>query len=203
VDTLTTLVIPLAAVAVAVVATVAAVAAACSARRSARSAAAMAANDAARRHEDLAPQVELRARRVHGDRAELLLALVGPDALGGVDTLQVRVDDEDDQPRPRVTVGSYTQEGLDAQIWGPYRLTPTGSVDDRRTRTLTDVGVGARRTLALERTTAPPWSDPEWWRHTYDGAPVFVTLTCHRDGHEPWSLPRRRVDIAEPPHHGV
>ncbi|OKI21337.1 hypothetical protein A6A08_21375 [Nocardiopsis sp. TSRI0078] len=181
--------------AVAAVTTVAAVAAACSARRSARSAAAMAANDAARRHEDLAPRIELRARQLHGDRAELLLTLIGPDTLGGVDTLRVRVDDEHDQPRTPVTVGSYTQEELDAQIWGPYRLTPTGPGDDRRTLTLTDVGIGARRPLALERTTAPPWSDPEWWRHTYDGAPVFVTLTCHRDGHEPWSLPRRRVDV--------
>lgn len=143
--------------------------------------------DADRRHEELAPQVHVAVRRKHSDQAVLEVTVTGPSSLERLDTLRIRL--EDDHPRRPVTVGTHTQEDLDAQLWGPYRF----SQSEGRTTELSHVTVGQLHTLRLTATSPPPWTVPEHWRQDQDGAPVFVTVQCH-SGRKTWTpLRRERV----------
>lgn len=143
--------------------------------------------DAARYHDEREPQVQVAVRRKYGDRAVLEVTVTGPRSLKRLDTLQVRL--EDDHPRSPVVAGGPTQEDLDAQLWGPYRL----SEGDGRTAELTDVAVGQLYTLWLTATTAPRWTPPEHWRQDQEGAPVFVTVACLSGGASWPSLSREPV----------
>jgi hypothetical protein len=147
--------------------------------------------DADRRHDELTPQIELRCQRLNGHRAELTVALTGPDSLGDLDTIEVCLDD--DHPRTPVTAGTHTQQDLDHQLWGPYRFSHLR--DRERTASLTGVGRGTVHKLALETTAAPPWVPTDHWRQDYEDKPVIATLVCHRRGHRPWTLARRRIDV--------
>lgn len=146
--------------------------------------------NADRRHDELTPQIELRCQRQHGHRAELTVAFWGPDALGNLGTIDIRLDD--DHLRTPVIAG-ITQQALDAQLWGPYRF--SGPAEAQRTASLTGVGAGTVHTLALEATVAPPWVPVEHWRQDYEGKPVIATLVCHRRGHRPWTLARRQIAV--------
>lgn len=174
----------------------------------------MARIETARRHQELTPRLALSLATLNpGDTShyKLSIELVGPVALQQVAGIVVRV--RDDQPgrdqEPVSFQGRPATPGqLEAQIWGPLRLTPglhhgpgqvnpTGrfiDIPDKLT-----VGDGVR--LQMEPTQPPPWTGSDlsaagaWWRDTV-GTRVRLTVELRpvatgvgADEGEAWVLP--------------
>lgn len=195
-DTLTTVIIPLAAMAVAGISAIAAWSAARAAHRSADSAASMAANDAERRHVERTPTVDLSCRPQSERRAMLTVTLTGPVGLEELERVEVIVADPHTDRRP-VIAGGPTQQELDAQAWGPYRFViSTAHVISHHTAHLDQVLAGTPVQVAMERAPAPPWApDPAGWERERAKEPVLVALVCHRAGHPPWPIPPSPVPV--------
>ncbi|WP_150245616.1 hypothetical protein [Nocardiopsis quinghaiensis] len=192
-DTLTTVVIPLAAMAVAGISASAAWAAARAAHRSAHSAATLATNDAERRRDELAPTIDLACQAQGQRRAVLTLTLTGPTGLEGLDRVEVTIADPLPDRYP-VIAGGPTQQELDAQVWGPYRfVTSTTGVTGHGTAQVEHVRPHTPVDLALEQTPAPAWvADPAGWQEERAGQ-LLITLVCHHARYRPWTLERQTV----------
>ncbi|MFE5969635.1 hypothetical protein [Streptomyces sp. NPDC056463] len=149
---------------------------------------------------ELTPQFEFTLTK-EGDRAaKLLVHLAGPDALGYLESVAVRIGDDDYDHTPTQQRLGYTNpngptpEEIAAHIWGPFRLRPRIDEADEHGRevTVTDLRVGRGRPLALDRTMPGTWMEGKTynsWQLEYEGHPLRLLLTCRR-GEETWHIAR-------------
>ena len=180
------------------IAAVAAVGSWLAAKKANAAAQAMTAIEAARRHEELQPQITIECRRQPGqaDRALLYLTLKGPPALDRLDEVTLRILDEQWKDRSgQPLAGGPTPEEISQTIWGPYRFVPR--VDNTKDENGRTAGAGplelqgARNWLlqSVEASSPPRWvQDPSWWRQQYVGQPIRLLVSCWRAGQEPWAL---------------
>ncbi|XUM00249.1 hypothetical protein ACQ86F_25395 [Streptomyces venezuelae ATCC 10712] len=149
---------------------------------------------------ELTPQFEFTLTK-EGDRAaKLLVHLAGPDPLGHLDSVTVRIGDDDYDHTPTQQRLGYTNpngptpEQIAAHIWGPFRLRPRidQADEDGRELTFANLGVGRGRPLALDRTMPGTWMEGKTydsWQQEYEGHPLRLLLTCRR-GEETWQIAR-------------
>jgi hypothetical protein len=148
-----------------------------------------------RRHEERRPQFELTLGGPHRQPATLNVHLAGPDELGEVEVVSIRVDD-DDKDRTMLTPGrDITQADIDAHVWGPFRFTPRVDGADEFGRRLGPfrLKVGRGRPFQMERTQPGRWMEgktQDLWQDEYVDHPVRLVITC-RVGDEEWVLARR------------
>ncbi|MBA9002705.1 hypothetical protein [Thermomonospora cellulosilytica] len=150
-----------------------------------RTAAAMTRIERERRHSELVPKFRCTVQEgLNGvDRhGRLLVELVGPPGLDGLDEVTVRICDEVGREHP----------GSD-HVWGPWRFNTGDSVhvvDERSSRPHEVSLVDGRNwmSFSLVRTEPPGLTQsPESWRREQAG-PVRLAITCRRRPYEPWHL---------------
>lgn len=173
----------------------------------------MTAIEAARRQQELTPELNVRIEPYGGnDRCfHLYVGLVGPIALRRVSSVAVTI--RDDRPGRGSSEFSFagqtaTNAQIRAQIWGPLRLTPhlhcgSGVVDEfGRSITIPDVlEVGEVHHLQLELTQLPPWTtattDPQkWWDETVGDLVRLSIEVVGPSGDGDWML-SREISISE------
>jgi hypothetical protein len=163
---------------------------------------AVAAIETERRHVELTPRVRLELEQEDSTSAILRVAVDGPDDLDRVDAVSVSIrDDIPNRAELSRSIGTQVSpEQIRAQIWGPLRFqhgTDGGSADGRSVEPFR-LDVGESRPLLMRPTVPPPWSkDMDWWRRQYNGKPLRVTVTCTRDGYEPWVFQREVPRLPE------
>lgn len=145
-------------------------------------------------HTELTPQFDIRLARPEGDRIRLHIYLSGPDHLGQLDEIRVRVDGDDMLHEARPGDPEVTQEDYDNFVWGPYRFPYGSDGADVHGQTIApfQLDVGRGKPLVMERTRPGRWmraTTPERWRQKYQHHPVRLVLTCRR-GDEEWVLAR-------------
>ncbi|MFJ3100397.1 hypothetical protein [Streptomyces sp. NPDC086835] len=149
---------------------------------------------------ELTPQFEFTLTKEGDHAAKLLVHLAGPDALGRLDSVTVRVGDDDYDHTPTqqrlgfLSPHSPSPEQIAAHVWGPFRLRPRVDEgdDDGRELTFTDLQVGRGRPLALDRTSPGTWMTGKTydsWQQEYEGHPMRLIFTCRR-GEETWTVAR-------------
>lgn len=151
-------------------------------------------------HTERTPQFDITWTEEQGDRAKLLIYLSGPDQLGQLDEIRVRVGDDDMLHEAREGDPEVSQEDYDNFVWGPYRFPHGSDGADVHGRTVApfQLSVGRGRPLVMERTRPGHWmrgTTPEQWQRRYSGYPVRLILTCRR-GDEEWVLAR---PVDQPP----
>ncbi|MFF2852712.1 hypothetical protein ACFVT5_41425 [Streptomyces sp. NPDC058001] len=164
------------------------------AHRSTKTAETLARIERDRRHEERRPQFALTLGGPNREYSTLDVQLVGPDELGEVEIVSIRVDD-DDRDRSRLTPSSATREQLDNHVWGPFRFTPRTDGADEYGRAVASfrLKVGRGRPFQMDRTRPGTWMTGrtmDHWQEEYLGYPVRLVLTC-RVGDEEWVLARR------------
>jgi hypothetical protein len=124
--------------------------------------------------------------------------LAGPDELGEVTVVSIRVDD-DDKDRSSLFGRGATAEEIANHIWGPYRFTPRVDDADEHGR---EVGpfalkVGRGRPFQMERTRPGHWMEGmtmDAWQEGYLAHPVRLVITC-RSGEDEWVLARALPNV--------
>lgn len=170
--------------------------------------------EAARRHQELTPEIAVRIEPWGGGNRttfRLFVGLAGPVTLRQVATLAVQI--RDDRPGRATESMSFagqtaTPEQIVAQIWGPLRLTPRlleggGQVDQYGRSILIPQGleVGESRQLQLDVVQPPPWTGAdgdralEWWRSTV-GTTVRLSIEMADEAGATWLLPFE-LDVPE------
>jgi hypothetical protein len=156
---------------------------------------AVAAIESQRRHVELTPQLLLELESEDDNSTTLRVSVDGPDYLDRVDALSVYTrDDIPGRAGLSRSIGTQiTPEQIRTQIWGPLRFQHSsdgGSADGRSVEPF-PLAVGESRPLLMRPTVKPPWNnDTAGWRRKYDGKPLRVTVTCRREGYEPWVFQR-------------
>jgi hypothetical protein len=163
------------------------------AHRSARTAETLERIERDRRHEERRPQFELTLGGPYREHATLNVHLAGPEELGEVTIVSIRVDD-DDKDRSRLLPGDVTAEDIANHIWGPWRFTPRVNNADEHGRVVGPftLRVGRGRPFQMERTRPGRWMEGktmDQWQEEYRGHPVRLVMTC-RVGDEEWTLAR-------------
>ncbi|MFE2048029.1 hypothetical protein ACFXAS_05940 [Streptomyces sp. NPDC059459] len=163
------------------------------ARRSANTADTLARIERDRRHEERRPRFELSLSGPYREHSTLNVHLAGPDELGEVEIVSIRVDD-DDKDRSRLTPGGVTQAQIAAHVWGPYRFTPRVDGADEHGRAVGpfSLKVGRGRPFQMDRTRPGLWmvgKTMDQWQEEYLGHPVRLVIMCRVDGDE-WVLAR-------------
>jgi hypothetical protein len=143
---------------------------------------------------ELTPTFKFALTETGGGHALLDVRLVGPDALGHLDSISIVVGNDDgghEVFNPGVDV---TQEEVDALVWGPYRFNPNADGTDEHGRGPKpfglSVGTGTRR--SMQRTRPGHWMTGKTqgtWQGEYVGKSIRLKLTCHR-GDEKWVITR-------------
>ncbi len=189
----------------AIVAIIIALASAGYTRRQAVASESVTAIEAKRLHVDLTPELAITCTAPPGTdirQADMTLELTGPAGLDELDEVTVRIRDDmpDRKPRPG---SQLTQEQISEVIWGPYRLNPAVRGTDSLGRKHGPFRLPKREPypLPLEQSMAPSWTSPDQWRDQYQGKPVRLEITCHREGHEPWILRQEAAVKPDPPTH--
>jgi hypothetical protein len=158
-----------------------------------------------RLHADLTPEFDA---SVKGER--LVLAFTGPVGLDRLDEVTVTIRDEGGVDRlGQMIAGPVTREDVVAHVWAPRRF-DTGAKDQaldetgRQARAHLIREVGSWHPLMLTPSQPPDWSAPtphdvpaavKSWDEDYADRPLRLLITCRREGHEPWHVPR---DVAPP-----
>ena len=164
--------------------------------------------EAARRHQELTPQLSWRIRPSNPGSGvfSLLLELGGPIALERLNRLTVKI--RDDRPGRDQEPLSFDGNGLTAdqirrQVWGPLRFTPgvgpgsdRADLDGRTVAVTKPLNVGEGLQFQLER-TKNPWhwrtdagvADEEWQAMVGPGLRLAVTAYAEESDAEPWTLP--------------
>lgn len=163
------------------------------ARRSARTAETLARIERDRRHEERRPRFELSLGGPYREHSTLNVHLAGPDELGEVEVVSIRVND-DDKDRSRLSPGGATAEEIANHVWGPYRFTPRVDGADEHGRAVGPftLRVGRGRPFQMDRTGPGRWMEGKTmddWQDEYRGHPVRLVITC-RAGGEEWMLAR-------------
>ncbi|MGV9569125.1 hypothetical protein ACWDRX_05685 [Streptomyces nigra] len=146
-----------------------------------------------RRHEERRPQFELRLESRGPQHSMLNVHLHGPDELGEVEIVSIRVDD-DDKDRSGLIPGSTPREDILNHVWGPLRFTPRVDNADAHGRAVGPeiLRVGRGRPFQMEPTGPGHWmtgTTADQWQEGYQDHPVRLIITC-RVGDEEWVLPR-------------
>jgi hypothetical protein len=156
-----------------------------------------------RRHAELTPQLRIRCRPANpgSDRLKMTVALEGPLELRGLDRLTVTIrDDRPGRSQQTRIAGGPAPEQVAAQIWGPFRFVPgtgpgagpdgtSGADSAGRTTPTAGLPVGEELPFFLEPTQPPSWAKQtfeEWQREC--GTVLRLTLECHKDGSEGWTM---------------
>jgi hypothetical protein len=155
--------------------------------------------EAERRHDELMPQLDITCTKQYGDRAELIVAFSGPAGLTRLDEVRFEIidDREDREPSPAHLVEMTVQQ-FRQYIWGPYRFAAGVDGVDAAGRIITPFALvrGDSRPLPLQQTLHPHWStNSENWRQEQAGKPVRLRITCRADGHKPWVIPCRVIQV--------
>ncbi|GGV99376.1 hypothetical protein GCM10010230_25350 [Streptomyces narbonensis] len=149
---------------------------------------------------ELTPVFEFTLTKEGDQAAKLLMHLAGPDALGHLDSVTVRIGDDDYDHTPTqqalgfVNPHDPSPEQIAAHVWGPFRLRPRINEADEHGRelTFTDLRVGRGRPLVLDRTNPGTWMGGKTydsWQQEYAGHPIRLLFTCRR-GTETWQVAR-------------
>lgn len=174
----------------------------------------MAAIESARRHQELTPELTVRIEPLNpGDLRtfKLFLGLDGPIALRRASAITVSI--RDDRPG-RATEGpsfaghQASSAQLEAQIWGPLRLTPRlveggGQVDEfgRGISMPSGLAVGESVQLQLEQVQPPPWTGSDraaawqWWRSVVE-TKVRLAVELADESGQTWLIPKE-IDVPE------
>lgn len=170
--------------------------------------------DRERRHTELTPVFEVRlkplnapqagstlkAREEAAGNAMLHVRLTGPSAPGRVDSLTVRV--RNDQPRVVLFVqDGWDQAASDAHVWAPFSFRPgvdgtavedrEGRRSDALLRLRGPLSVGDTVSLSMDRSRPPAHFDSsqreDWTTRTQSlTKPVKLEITAGVEGYEPW-----------------
>jgi hypothetical protein len=159
------------------------------AKRSAKTAETLARIERARRHEERRPRFALTLEGTSQEHSTLNVHLAGPDELGEVEVVSIRVDD-DDKDRTGLTHGDVTPEDIANHIWGPFKFTPRVDTADEHGRTVGpfSLKVGRGRPFQMDRTRPGHWmggQTMDQWQQAYLGHPVRLVVTS-RAGEETW-----------------
>ncbi|WP_307169058.1 hypothetical protein [Streptomyces sp. B3I7] len=163
------------------------------AHRSARTAETLERIERDRRHEERRPQFELTLDATYREHATLNVHLAGPDELGEVTVVSIRVDD-DDKDRTRLLGNGATADDIANHVWGPWRFTSRVDTVDEHGRTAGPftLKVGRGKPFQMERTRPGYWMTGrtmDQWQEEYRGHPVRLVMVC-RAGGEEWTLAR-------------
>lgn len=171
--------------------------------------------EAARRHQELTPELDVWIEPWSPgdqDTFRLHVGLAGPIVLRGVAGLSVRI--RDDRPgrareSPSFSGQVATREQVAAQVWGPLRLRPHsitsgGSVDQLGRGIVVPDGllVGESLQFLLEKVQPPPWTISDaadaavWWDQTVGSIVRLAFELVREDDPEPWLIPIE-IDISE------
>ncbi|MFD6327643.1 hypothetical protein ACFWOL_33605 [Streptomyces sp. NPDC058442] len=123
------------------------------ARKSARTADTVGRIEKARRHEERRPRFDLCLGGPYREHSTLNVHLVGPDELGEVEIVSIRVDD-DDKDRSNLSPGGATREEIGNHVWGPFMFSPHVDGADEHGRAVGPfrLKVGRGRPFQMDRT---------------------------------------------------
>lgn len=178
----------------AVIGAVAACAAWQAAARANKTADAMAAIEENRWSVENTPEIDFSFTENYPGQARVHFYLNGPDHLHTLDSVTIRVIDDDMLHQQTSGLGP-TQEDLDNHVWGPWRFTPITDRADQHGRAVSfgPLEVGQGRPLSMERTRPGHWMDGsslEQWQRRYADHPIRLGITCVQ-GEKTWKLARR------------
>ncbi|MFD0039950.1 hypothetical protein ACFVIZ_20230 [Streptomyces anulatus] len=170
------------------------------ARRSATTAETLASIEHDRRHEDLTPDIALSFTGRFGSNGSITVHLAGPDSLGDLTSVQLEMVNDDMDHQVLNPTSEFTQEDVDAYVWGPFRFSPgvDGADENGRQTGAMPLEMGRGRPFAIERTRPGHWmqgTTAEGWQDRYVHHPIRVRVTCMR-GSERWVLAR---ELENPP----
>jgi hypothetical protein len=167
----------------------------------------LAAIERGRRHDELAPEFELKFTGTGGDSANLHAMLAGG-VLESLDEVTFTVLDQTGKdPWAGRLPGKLTQEQAEAFVWGPWEFNTAAShqvISNResRPRPYSRVSGKNRDLLPLKRTQPGNWMSTytqQQWQEEYEDQPIRLLITCHRTGYEPWTLLREVVSGSRSP----
>ena len=149
-----------------------------------------------RRHDELAPEFELKFTETTRDRANLLVTLAGG-MLEGLDEVTLTILDETGKDRWSSGLpGDLTQEEAQAFVWGPWEFNEQAALqisNNRQSKPKSYSRMSGKNwdLLPLVRTRPGRWMSTysqEQWQEDYVDQPIRLLITCHRAGYEPWTL---------------
>lgn len=167
---------------------------------------ALAAIERGRRHDELAPEFELKFTDTGANSANLHVTLIGG-ALESLDEVTFTILDESGKDHWSGGLpGRLTQEEAEAFVWGPWEFNTAASVQivsnrESRPRPYSRVSGKNWDLLPLKRTQPGYWMSTysqQQWQEDYEDQPIRLLITCRRAGYEPWTLLREVVAGARP-----
>jgi hypothetical protein len=167
-----------------------------SAREANAAAKSLAAIERGRRHDELAPEFELKVAEIARDRASLMVTLTGG-RMDRLDEVTVTILDEKGKDHwVGGLPGGLKQEEAEAFVWGPWEFLTAASVQivsNRQSRPKPYSRVDGKNwdLLPLVRTQPGHWMTSytqEYWHEDFEEQPVRFLITCRREGYEPWTL---------------
>jgi hypothetical protein len=166
----------------------------------------LAAIERGRRHDELAPDFEVKFSGTGPNNANLHVKLTGGD-LESLDEVTCTILDETGKDHWSGGLpGSLTQEEAQAFVWGPWEFNTAAAtqvVSNRESRPRPYSRVSGKNwdLLPLVHTQPGRWMSTysqEQWQAEYEDQPIRLLITCRREGYEPWTLLREVVAGAGP-----
>ncbi len=166
----------------------------------------LAAIERGRRHDELAPEFELKFAETGPSSANLLVTFVGGGP-GSLDEVTFTILDETGKDHWSGGLpGTLTQEQAEAFVWGPWEFNTAAAVQvvsnrESRPRPYSRVSGKNWDLLPLTRTRPGHWMSTysqQQWQEEYEDQPIRLLITCRREGYEPWTLLREVVAGAGP-----
>ncbi|MGH3938470.1 MAG: hypothetical protein ACRDTG_07500 [Pseudonocardiaceae bacterium] len=120
------------------------------------------------------------------------MTFIGPDGLDRLDSVEITIRNDRRLVLSPIANGP-SPEDLAAVIWGPLRFVPGVNGADRLGRAVPVFPMDRQETVprAMEDSIPPRWnSDPSAWRRDHAGHPLRLTITCTREGYQPWTVTR-------------
>jgi len=149
-----------------------------------------------RRHDELAPEFELKFTDTGGDHANLMVTLAGG-RVESLDEVTFTILDETGKDHwGRGLPNGVTQEDAEAFVWAPWEFNKAASaqiVSNRESRPRAYSRVSGKNwdLLPLSRTRPGHWMSSlsqERWQEDHAEQPIRLLITCRREGYEPWTL---------------
>ncbi|WP_435597027.1 hypothetical protein [Streptomyces anulatus] len=144
---------------------------------------------------DRTPQFDLELIEIGSGQALLQLHLTGPDSLERLDSITIKIGDDDRDLSGVTPAPGFTRADLEDFVWGPFKFTHGANGTDEHGRGPAPfplaVGTGSR--FAMQRTYPGPWMEGKthgMWQGEYVGKPIRLVLTCRR-GETEWVLARQ------------
>ena len=166
----------------------------------------LAAIERGRRHDELAPEFELKFTETGSSSANLRVALVGG-TLESLDEVTFTILDETGKDHWSGGLpGTLAQEQAEAFVWGPWEFNTAAAVQilsnrESRPRSYSRASGKNWDLLPLTRTQPGYWMSTysqQQWQEEYEDQPIRLLITCRRGGYEPWTLLREVMAGAGP-----